>query len=164
MPTDEQVFGALKASMTQPTEESAEQPTEKLSVMVDAGLRRVEVPDDGKVYSYPLLTPFELDAIQGLGNGSLRAGKIIWYIVWLSQRRGPGHRKRVFDATRGEIPRRMFYRMFGARWIDRVTNTFTNRRSYNGQDAVRINAVIIASLEWCKKKQDHLAKKATLTP
>ncbi len=122
----------------------------------DPALKNVEIL--GR--RYPILTPLEMHVLSRLGledfapddvGAGIRAG----YLVWLAQRRYPGHIARLnrlisepmpATATRWYLPGRV-------RWWHRLMGWITGRRPYDWTDLAYI-PILLA------KHQEHLAKKA----
>lgn len=169
MPTDEQVFEALKASLEERPVDGAAESTddgESRVCSIDPALRRVIVPIEGEERSYPILTAYEMERCQyaSAANGDVRGGLIMMYISWLAQRRTPGHAGRVFDASMGRVSERRVKRMLGAGWWHRLMNRLTGRRTYDGYDSTGILVALAAVNQWNKKKQASMIEKSRLSP
>lgn len=162
MPTDEQVFSMLAAEG--PVEEAGAGDS-TVSTALDPALRVVYVPHEGGERCYPIPTAYEEQMLQLTGELPVgTAGVAGAYIIWLSQRRTPGHRRRVFDAAHGRISRRQLRRAYGVGWWDRLTNWLTGRRPLDADDPSLMRVALGAVGEWRKKKETEAVASARLSP
>jgi hypothetical protein len=108
---------------------------------------------------YPILTPLELHILSRLGledyqldeEGRAIAGA---YVVWLAQRRLPGHLARLGRLLREPIPAKLT-RIFlpgKVRWWHRVWGWVIGRRPYDWLDFGNLPRLIAGHMEYLRKK------------